>query len=133
MGCQVCAKRYAALHRSLLLLVSRPPLDSGTLIVEVVVEGQSDFDFSKVTLTVEGTQDDKRSLSRTLTTRENNVWTEDNMPPGQYTAKAVVIDPPMTGSVEAKIRAGEKTQVSITLKPGAIIAKAFIVHFRYDK
>ena len=56
------------------------------------------------------------------------------MPPGQYTAKAVVIDPPMTGSVEAKVRAGEKTQVSITLKPGVVsaIAKMFIVHFRFD-
>src|SRR6266478_6799340 len=111
-----------------------PPVDTGTLIVEVVVEGQSDFDFSKVTLTVEGTQDDKRSLSRTLTTRENNVWTEDNMPPGQYTAKAVVVEPSMKGSVEAKVRAGEKTQVSIRLKPGAVsaIAKMFIVHFRFD-
>ena len=98
----------------------------------MIVEGQSDFDFSKVTLTLEGTQDDKRSLSRTLTTRENNVWTEDKIPPGQYTAKAVVIDPPMTGSVEAKVRAGEKTQVSITLKPGAVIAEMFIVHFRFD-
>ncbi|MGH8245017.1 MAG: peptidoglycan-binding protein, partial [Gammaproteobacteria bacterium] len=110
-----------------------PPVDTGTLIVEVIVEGDPNFDFSTVTLTVEGTQDDGTALLRTLTNRESNVWTEADFPLGQYTAKAVVTDPqPMSGSEAATVRAGQTTQVQITLHPGAVIAKEFIIHFRFD-
>ena len=113
-----------------------PPVDTGTLVVAVTVEGQPDFDMGRVTVTVEGTQDDGTSLSRTLTNRENNVWTEEGFPPGQYTATATVSDPPpMSGSATATVQAGQTTRVQITLHPGSVsnIAKAFIVHFRFDK
>jgi outer membrane protein OmpA-like peptidoglycan-associated protein len=110
-----------------------PVVDTGVLIVEVIVEGDPNFDFSKVILTVEGKKDDGTDLNQTLTTRVNNVWTEDKMPPGQFTAKAVVKDPPeMSGSAAAAVRPGATTRVTITLRKGAIIATAFVVHFRFD-
>jgi outer membrane protein OmpA-like peptidoglycan-associated protein len=110
-----------------------PQTEKATLIVEVIVEGEPDFDFSKVTVTVDGTQDDGASLSRTLTNRTGDIWTEEDMPPGQYTASAVVVDPEeMSGSTNAVVRQGQTTQVQITLRPGTGIAKAFIIHFRFD-
>lgn len=105
----------------------------GTLIVEVIVEGEPGFDFAAVTVTAEGTQEDGTPLSRVLTKRENNFWTEDQMPPGQYTVRAVVTEPEaMSGEAEATVRRGQTEQVQITLRPGANIAKAFIIHFRFD-
>lgn len=110
-----------------------PQTEKATLIVEVIVEGEPDFDFSKVTVTVDGTQDDGTTLSRTLTNRTGDIWTEEEMPPGQYTASAVVVDPEeMSGSTNAVVRQGQTTQVQITLRPGTGIAKAFIIHFRFD-
>jgi outer membrane protein OmpA-like peptidoglycan-associated protein len=110
-----------------------PSVDTGTLIVEVVVEGQPNFDFSTTTVTVEGTQADGKALSRNLTNRANNIWTEEKMPPGQYTAKAVVAEPKLSGSTAATVRAGEQTKVKIVLHPLSNIAKAFVVHFRFDR
>jgi outer membrane protein OmpA-like peptidoglycan-associated protein len=110
-----------------------PAVETGTLVVEVIVEGEPNFDFSKVTVTVEGTQDNGTALSRTLTNRSNNVWTEENFPPGQYTARAVVTDPPMSGVKQATVRAGQTAQVQITLRTGAVIAKAFVIHFWFDR
>lgn len=111
-----------------------PPLDTGTLIVEAIVEGEPSFDFTTVTVTVEGTQEDGATLSRTLTNRENNIWTQENMPPGSYTARAVVTQPQsLSGSALATVRAGQTTQVTITLQRGNIIAKAFVVHFWFDR
>ena len=111
-----------------------PSVETGALTVEVVVEGDPNFDFSKVTLTVEGTKADGSTLSQSeLTNRVENVWTEEEWPPGQFTAKAVVTDPPpMSGTGSTVVRPGETAKVIITLRPGAIIAKAFVVHFRFD-
>ena len=111
----------------------QPQPEVSTLIVEVIVEGEPAFDFSTVTVTVEGTQDDGTSLSRTLTERTENIWTEEDMPPGQYTATAVVTDPEeMSGSAQARVREGQTVQVTITLRRATGIAKAFIIHFRFD-
>jgi outer membrane protein OmpA-like peptidoglycan-associated protein len=105
----------------------KPTVDKATLIVEAIVDGQPNFDFSTVTVTAAGTE------TRTLTNRTNNVWTEENMPAGQFTAKAAVSVPQvMTGSANATLQAGQTTRVQITLQPGAVIASAFIVHFRFD-
>lgn len=110
-----------------------PVEETGTLIVEVIVEGEPGFDFSTVTVTAEGTQENGQALSLTLTERANNFWTQEEMPPGQYTVRAVVTDPEeMNGSAEAAVRAGETEQVTITLRRGAVLAKAFIVHFWFD-
>jgi outer membrane protein OmpA-like peptidoglycan-associated protein len=106
----------------------------GALRVEVTVEGQAGFDFSTVTVTVEGEEEDGTTLSRTLTNRTDNVWTEGELPAGQYTVEAVATaSAAVTGSVLADVRPGETTQVKIALRPGPIIAKTFVIHFRFDK
>ncbi len=118
-----------------------PPVvvdDVATLIVEVTVEGRPDFDFSTVAVTADGTQEDGTPLTtRTLTNRRDNVWTEDDFPPGQFTARAEVRAPElMSGSAPAAVRRGETTVAQITLRPGAagaVVAEAFVVHFRFDK
>jgi outer membrane protein OmpA-like peptidoglycan-associated protein len=111
-----------------------PVEETGTLIVEVTVEGEPGFDFGKVTVTAEGTREDGAALSLTLTDRTNNFWTREAMPPGRYTARAVVTDPEeMNGSAPAAVRAGQTTPVTLALRRGAAIAKAFIVHFWFDK
>ncbi len=108
----------------------------GTLIVEVIVEGQPDFDFSQVTVTVQGTTQDGETLSRTLTNREGNIWTEENVPASQdeYTVQAIETNPQsLSGSATATVGAGQRTQTRIPLHPTSNIAKTFIVHFRFDK
>jgi outer membrane protein OmpA-like peptidoglycan-associated protein len=106
-----------------------------TLEVEVEVRGEPDFDVSTATVTVSGRQTDGRNLSRTLENPENNVWTERDFPPGQYTARAVVPEPSMAGTVEAVVHAGQTTRVKITLQRDQLtnIAKAFVVHFWFDR
>jgi len=113
-----------------------PPtkVDTGTLVVEVIVTGQPGFDFSTVTVTVKGNKDDGSDFSRTLTSRKDNVWTDEAMPLGSFTAKAEMITPPvMSGTAAAKIQAGQTTKVTITLTPGGVVATEFVVHFRFDK
>ncbi len=120
--------------------VPEPPDDDidqnvGTLIGEVIVEGQPSFDFSRVTVTVQGTTQDGEDLSRTLTSREGNIWTEEGIPAsrGEYTVAAVVTGPPaMSGSARTAVRAGQTAKVTITLRTGVNIATAFIVHFWFD-
>lgn len=62
----------------------------GTLVVEVTVEGEPDFDFSTIVVTAEGTKDDGTDFSLTLTERAGNVWTAEEFPGGQYTVTAVI-------------------------------------------
>lgn len=105
----------------------------GTLIVEVIVEGRPDFDFSLVTVTVNGRQDDGTNLARPLSNRNNNIWEEVDFPPGNYTVTAFTGEPEaMTGSVQSIVSGGQTTQVQIVLRSGFIIANAFLVHFRFD-
>ena len=111
-----------------------PSLETGTLIVEVIVEGQDNFDFSTVTVTAEGTQDDGNPISRELTNREDNIWTEEDFPLGNYTIRASSTEPSISpGSTTATVRGGQTTQVQITLRSGGTVAKAFVVHFWFDK
>ena len=110
---------------------------TATLIVEVIVEGEPDFDFSKVTVTMQGTRDEGNTpLDRTLTDRASNIWTENSFPPGHYTVKAVVTEPPpMSSSVNAVIQNGQTTQVTIALRRDrpSNIAMTFVIHFWFDK
>jgi outer membrane protein OmpA-like peptidoglycan-associated protein len=112
-----------------------PPVvvDKATLVVEVIVDGQPNFDFSTVTVSVKGTQADNIALARTLTNRTDNIWTEEDMPPGQYTVSAVVTAPQaMSGTANAAVRPRQTTRVQIRMSPGTVIAEAFILHFRFD-
>lgn len=108
-----------------------PSVEVGTLVVEVIVEGEPDFDFNTVVVTL--TDNAQRLPPRRLTNHDAGVWVEENVPPGSYTASAVVNEPvPMAGDEQATVRAGETTQIQIILRPGVVIAKAFVVHFRFD-
>ena len=111
-----------------------PSVDTGTLIVEVIVEGVPGFDHSQTTVAVEGPQEDGTSLSRTLSNRADNIWTENEFPPGTYTVTAVATEPEeMSGSASATVRTGQTEHVKIKLRPGQKIAKAFMIHFWFDK
>ncbi len=111
-----------------------PPVDTGILEVEVLVEGQPEFDHGNTTVTTEGEQEDGSALSRTLTNRTDNIWREENFPPGSYTCRAVVTGPPaLSGSADGTVRAGETTRVTIVLRAGQVIATQFMIHHRFDK
>ena len=113
-----------------------PPVETGSLIVNVIVEGEPEFDFSLVSVTVEGAQEDGSALARrSLNNRIENRWTEEQFPPGDYRIVASVDEPSMTGSVNAQVRAGQEQEVTIVLRRDqqTNIAKAFIVHFHFDK
>lgn len=111
-----------------------PPVDNGILEVEVIVEGAPEFDHSATVVTVEGPQDDGTEISRTLTNRSDNLWREEEFPPGSYTCRAVVtVSESLTGSAAARVRPGQTTRAVIRLRPGAQIAKVFVVHFWFDR
>ncbi len=106
---------------------------TATLVVEVIVEGDPNFDFSRVTVTSKDNADANAGNQRTLTNRNNNIWTEEDFPVGEFTVKAVVSDSQqMEGSEQARVRDGETTQVTIRLRAGVVIAKMFMIHFRFD-
>lgn len=104
---------------------------TGTLVVEVTVEGEPDFDMGRVTVTADGTGP-AGPVSRTLTERDGNRWTESASPPGEHTVRAAVADPEMTGATTATVRGGQTTRVQITLVPSQAVARAFVVSFRFD-
>ena len=111
-----------------------PDVEKQTLVVEVVVEGEPAFDFSQAQVTADGTTDEGESLTRTLSDRKENVWTDDAITPGDFTVKVMVTTPQvLSGTAPAKIQAGQTTRVTITLTPGAVVATEFVVHFRFDK
>ena len=79
-------------------------------------------DRNTTTVTVAGTRDDGTAETRTLTNRAGGVWTEADMPPGRYTASAVVTDPdPLSGSAEAAVssRGAIMAQYSCPASQGA--------------
>ncbi|MEZ4706875.1 MAG: peptidoglycan-binding protein [Caldilineaceae bacterium] len=111
-----------------------PQVETGILEVEVIAEGQPEFDFDQVTVTVEGNQSDGTFLNRTLTNRTaDNIWTENDFPPGSYTATATAPTPPMTGSASGSVLAGQTTRLTIILRAGQTIAKMFMIHYWFDR
>ncbi len=116
------------------IIPPEPRLDRATLEVEVIVEGQPEFDHRETRVSVEGTRQDGSDLSRTLTSRTENLWTEEDFPPGHFTCRAVVPGPPaLTGSEDAEVRAGETTRATILLRPGQMVATTFMIHHHFDK
>ena len=113
-----------------------PPITQqvGNLIVEVIVEGRPNYDFSRVTVSAQETTQDGTNLpSRTLNNRTGNIWTENDFPAGSYTVEAVAAEDGMSGAESAEVRPGETEQVTIILRPGTTVAHAFIVHFTFDR
>jgi outer membrane protein OmpA-like peptidoglycan-associated protein/dienelactone hydrolase len=106
----------------------------GTLLVEVLVEGRTGFDLSNAIVSVEGSQEDGTALSCTLSNRSGNTWTLEKFPAGRYTARATATGSgAVTGSAPADVGAGQTNKSTVTLRPGQVVAKAFIVHFWFDK
>ncbi|VAW30262.1 hypothetical protein MNBD_CHLOROFLEXI01-3949 [hydrothermal vent metagenome] len=115
-----------------------PQIDTATLIVEVIVEGQSNFDHSETVIEVTGTQAEGNApLTRTLPNSNRtaeNVWEEVAFPPGSYSVTATTAGPnPMTQSESAEIDPGKTEHVEITLRAGAKIAEMFVIHYWFDK
>ncbi|WP_211225497.1 peptidoglycan-binding protein [Amycolatopsis nigrescens] len=120
-----------------------PEVESGKLAVTVVVEGEPDFDMSRVRVTVRGTEASSgAALERVLTNRtRDNVWFEDPFPAGEYTAEALVDDSlnpggvheVLTGSAAVTVQDGQTASVTIVLRRGAKTATFFVIHFRFDK
>lgn len=113
----------------------KPKVDKATLVVEVIVDGQPNFDFSTVTATAAITPSDgTKPSSLTLTNRTDNQWTETELPAGQVAVTATVSTPPaMSGAASGALQAGQTTKLTIHLTPGVVIAQTFVVHFALDK
>jgi peptidoglycan hydrolase-like protein with peptidoglycan-binding domain len=103
------------------------------LEVTVIVDGDPGFDFSQVVVQVAGAPDGGAPIAIVLTDRTANVWTDKPMPPGAYTASASVTTPPLSGSVDARVTAGQTTRVTIHLRQGPPVAHGFVVHYWFDK
>jgi outer membrane protein OmpA-like peptidoglycan-associated protein len=113
-----------------------PPSTSvaaGQLVVEIGTRSASSFNPKAVTLTVEGTQEQGRSFSRSLCNRSDRTWSEDTLPPGSYSVIAVGADPPMSGVSDVVVRAGQTSRIAVSLSDTDPIARTFVVHFSCDK
>ncbi|WP_349264213.1 OmpA family protein [Longimicrobium sp.] len=104
---------------------------TGTLVVEVAVEGEPDFDPSRVTVTA-ATTGPGGAATRELTDRAGGTWTDAAAPAGPHTVTATVADPPMAGSAQGTVRAGQTTPLRIVLAPTGAVARMFMVSFRFD-
>ena len=120
------------------LEIPKPPDDAidrntGTLRVEIVIEGQASYDYSAVEVRIEGTKQDGSALSRTLTNHTDNTWTEEDFPAGDYTINVSDNSQSMSGSAPITIETGQTEQLTIPLQAvSSNIAKTFVVHFRMD-
>ncbi len=65
----------------------------GALEVEVTMTGQPDFDYSRVLVTAEGIRADGTPFSQLLTERVENRWFARDLPAGDYTVTAIVMEP----------------------------------------
>lgn len=109
-----------------------PELETGTLEVEVIVEGEPDFDMGRVTVTAEGPLGGTSSSVRTLTEREGNVWTMEELPEGSYTVRGTVAQPVMADTEPAAVEIGKTTRVQLRLVRAAGVARAFTLSFRFN-
>jgi outer membrane protein OmpA-like peptidoglycan-associated protein len=115
-------------------LPPEPRVETSVLEVEVQVAGEPDFDHSQTRVRVQGLDNDGNSIDRELSEREGNLWTADPFPSGNYTAQATTAAPVMTGvSNPVRLLLGERQRAIIELRPGQVIAHAFIIHYWFDK
>ncbi|WP_232069963.1 peptidoglycan-binding protein [Gemmata massiliana] len=101
--------------------------------MQVEVEDRPDFDANQITVRVDGKTTPGAALAKQLITHDGNIWTEEVFPPGDYTVEAQANIPEEAHGLEAvTVQAGQTATVQILLKAGGAIAKAFVVHFRFD-
>jgi len=113
-----------------------PEVEESVLEVEVIVEGQTDFDHSRTTVRVEGTDQDGNTVSRTLTEdqRNDSVWEVDPFPAGRYTAFATTSAPTLTGSSEtADLPLGQRRRLMVVLRSGQDVAFRYRITYWFDK
>ncbi|MEM6796454.1 MAG: OmpA family protein, partial [Acidobacteriota bacterium] len=119
--------------------------DLGTLIVDVVVIGPEDFDRGQITVTARGTEAGGAPFSRTLarqgdaaTPADRAPWTDAEMPAGDYSVEAIaqIGGEARADGAEVTVRPGQTAPVTLTLAVGGAgspVARAFIVHFHFDR
>ncbi|HET6230377.1 MAG TPA: OmpA family protein [Longimicrobiaceae bacterium] len=109
-----------------------PATEQGQLDVEVTVEGQPDFEMSRISVTVTGRGADGNVSTRTLTERSANVWSARELDAGEYGATATAEAERLTGSATGTVSPGQTARIQIVLRPQQAVAAAFVVHFRFD-
>ena len=113
-----------------------PKVEESVLEVEVIVEGQTDFDHSRTVVRVEGTAQDGTTVNRTLSEdqRTDNVWEVDPFPAGRYKAFATTANPTLTGvSVEQDLPLGQRRRLTVLLRAGQEIALRYAITYWFDK
>ncbi|HYH79693.1 MAG TPA: protein-arginine deiminase family protein [Longimicrobium sp.] len=106
--------------------------ETGTLEVEVVVEGEPGFDMGRVTVTAEGPLGAPSSSVHALPDREGNLWTLSGLAEGSYTVRGTVAQPVMADAETAAIEIGRTTRVQLRLVRAAGVARAFTLSFRFN-
>lgn len=108
------------------------------LEVQVIVEGDPNFDHAQTTVRVQGTDETGGAVDRTLpnddpAVRQGDLWTVNPFPAGTYTATATTRNPQMTGSTAVTLPLGQTQRAVITLRQGQTIATAFVIHYTFDR
>jgi outer membrane protein OmpA-like peptidoglycan-associated protein len=109
----------------------KPLPTTASLVVTVIVDDDPNFDFSNTTVQLSG---GTIAGSLTLTSKlASNIWTDDPIDPGTYTATASVTTPTLTGSASVTVPPAQKARVVIHLREGPPVAVGFVVHYWFDK
>jgi outer membrane protein OmpA-like peptidoglycan-associated protein len=113
--------------------VPSPGVAVGQLAVEITTNSALSFNPKAFSVTIEGTQEQGQSFSRSLYNRSGLTWSEDSFPPGRYSVIAVGTDPPMSGISDVVVRAGQISRITLNLNETPAIVRKFVVHFDCDK
>ena len=117
---------------------SRPPSKSikapGRSSSKRTLKGGPILIFPRVSVVARRAQEDGTPFSQQLTNREDNTFTAEDFPAGEFTVEAsATASDPITASTGATVQPGATAQVSLSLSAGAVIAKAFVVHADSNK
>ena len=110
-----------------------PAVSSGQLAIEVSAGHNVHVDARTLNVSVEGTQEKGKRFAQSLNNRSLLTWKEDRFPPGYYSVNVVGTNPPIAGSADVIVRPGQTSRVAVQLSGTAPIARAFVVHFGFDK
>ena len=110
---------------------------TSVLEVQVIVEGDPNFDHAQTRVVVEGRDEAGQAVRRELpndpSVRQGDLWTVDPFPAGSYTATATTTSPAMSGSASVTLPLGQTRRAVITLRQGQTIATAFVIHYTFDR
>lgn len=110
---------------------------TSVLEVQVIVEGDPNFDHAQTRVVVDGRDEAGQAVHRELpndpSVRQGDLWTVNDFPAGSYTATATTTGPAMTGSASVTLPLGQTRRAVITLRQGQAIATAFVIHYTFDR